>query len=70
MACIKESLKSTFVGVTTSGTKVTLGRMKSINGLFYFVLLLEVALFSNTQHYVKTFKGESIKETDLEKTFP
>lgn len=44
--------------------------MESINGLFYFVLLMEVALFSNMQHYVKTFKGESIKKTDLEKTFP
>lgn len=31
---------------------------------------MEVTLFSNTQHYVKTFKGESIKNSDLEKTFP
>jgi len=44
--------------------------MKSINGLLYSVFPLEVALFSNMQHYVKTFKGESIKKTDLEKTFP
>lgn len=37
MAYIKESLKSQhFFGLTTSGTKVTLGRMKTINGFFLF----------------------------------
>lgn len=50
--------------------KATPARTKLINGLFYFVLLREVILFSNMQHYVKTLKGESIQNTELEKIFP
>lgn len=57
MSYIKEFLKSQqFLAL-----KVTLGRMELFSALFSFVLLLEEALFSHMQHYVKTLKEMKVK---------